>query len=93
MRKTKYVDRIYFDAKKKCFYHVRWDHSVDKVQHWWFTNYNGHHGYIKGKLSTPDTWLELGYLPERYIEDCSKELIEKLKKKKQAKLKRLTKEK
>lgn len=69
VRKTKYVDRIYFCKKKHKFIHVKWDHSIDHVSMWFFTDYHGDHGYISGKLITPKSWVELGWLPEGTISE------------------------
>lgn len=66
-RKSKYVDRIYFCSKKKRFYHVKWDHAINKVSMWWFSDYDKDFGYIKGKLKTPKSWVELGYCHEGTI--------------------------
>lgn len=69
MRKSKYVDRIYFCSKKHHFIHVAWDHAVNGEARWFFTNYHGNHGYIKGKLKTPKSWVELGSIPEKTISE------------------------
>ena len=63
-RKTKFVDRLYFCKKKDTFIHVKWDHAVDGVSKWWFSNYNDYSGYISGKLKTPKSWVEMGWWPE-----------------------------
>lgn len=68
-RKTKFVDRIYFCCEEHKFIHCKWDHAVDKISKWWWTDYHGKHGYISGKLKTPKSWVELGWLPEGTIFD------------------------
>lgn len=66
-RKSKFVDRIYFCNKKHKFIHVKWDHAINKVSKWYFTDYHGECGYISGPLKTPKSWKEIGYLPEGTI--------------------------
>jgi len=61
------VDRIYFCNKKHKFIHVKWDHAIDRVSKWWWTDYHKEHGYISGKLVVPKTWKEIGWLPEGTI--------------------------
>lgn len=67
-RKTKFCDRLYFCAKKKTFIHVKWDHSVEGVDRWWYSNYLNYSGYIKGKIKTPKSWIEMGWWPEGTID-------------------------
>jgi hypothetical protein len=69
MKESKFDDKIYFCKKDRKFIHVKWDHSVNKVNHWWWSDYHEEHGYIKGKLVTPKSWVKLGSLPEGTIND------------------------
>ena len=68
-RKSKFVDRIYFCSKRHKFIHVKWDHAVNGVAKWYFTDYHKDFGYISGKLVTPKSWVELGYMPEGTIQN------------------------
>lgn len=63
----KFDDRIFFCTKTDSFFHLKWDHAIDGVARWWFTNYRDKSGYIKGKLKTPKTWVFLGSLPEGHM--------------------------
>lgn len=66
-RKSKFVDRLYFCNKERKFIHVKWDYAIDKISHWWWSDYHNKQGHIKGKLKTPKSWVELGWLPEGTI--------------------------
>lgn len=72
-RVSKFDDRIYFDAKKRDFFHLKWDHAVDGVSRWWFTNYRDKWGYINGKLKPNKDWVLLGTMSE----GCMSSLISK----------------
>lgn len=61
---SKYDDRIYFCTKTQKFIHLKWDHSVDGISKWWWTNFSDKHGYISGKLKTPKSWVKMCAFPE-----------------------------
>jgi hypothetical protein len=65
-RVSKYDTRIFYDTKKKHFIRLKWDHAIDGVSKWWWTNGHDKSGYITGKLKPPKHWDLLGTVQEGY---------------------------
>lgn len=61
-RRSKFADRIFLT--KDGLMHLTWDHRVDGVDHWWYSDYQEKFGYLKGKPEVPKGWVEVGWLPE-----------------------------
>lgn len=66
-RASKFDTKIYWDKKTRKLIRLNWDYSVEKVPHWYWSNCHDKHGYIKGKLKTPKTWILLGTVSEGVI--------------------------